>query len=123
MPSKFNCTHQPHALTQHRQDRQTRKDAYFWYQANWYEQPVLHITSRRDVNKRTRRVIVRAFSNEDVMWMRLNGGDWTEVAVDDHIAEWTIDLADGENLVEAVIRPEGREPIADEVRWNYVTRP
>ena len=57
------------------------------------------------------------------MWMRLNGGDWTEVAVDDHIAEWTIDLADGENLVEAVIRPEGREPITDEVRWNYITRP
>ena len=43
--------------------------------------------------------------------------------MDDHIAEWTIDLADGENLVEAVIRPEGREPITDEVRWNYVTRP
>ena len=84
---------------------------------------MLHITSRRDVNKRTRRVIVRAFSNEDVMWLRLNGGEWTEVAVDDHIAEWTIDLADGENLVEAMIRPEGREPITDEVRWNYVTRP
>jgi len=105
------------------EDRQTRKDAYFWYQANWYEEPVLHITSRRDVNKRTRRVTVRAFSNEDVMWLRLNGGDWTEVAVDDHIAEWTIDLADGENLVEAVIRPEGREPVTDEVRWNYITRP
>lgn len=35
------------------------------------------------------------------MRLRLNGGDWTTVPVQDHVALWEIDLAEGENLVEA----------------------
>ena len=100
------------------EDRQTMKDAYFWYQANWSEQPMLHITSRRDVNKRTRHVKVRVYSNGPEVRLRLNGGDWATVAVDDHIAVWEIDLADGENVVEAT-----SGDLTDSVRWNFATRP
>jgi len=28
-------------------DRKVRKDAYYWYQANWAKQPMVYITSRR----------------------------------------------------------------------------
>lgn len=104
------------------EDRQTRKDAYYWYQANWAEEPMLHITSRRDVNKRTQRVKVKVFSNQDQVRLRLNGGDWVVVPVEDHAAVWEIDLARGENLVEATIAA-GDRVLSDSVRWNYRTAP
>lgn len=101
------------------EDRQVRKDAYFWYQANWSDVPMLHITSRRDVNKRIQRVKVKVLSNLPEIQLRLNGGDWTTVPVEDHAAVWEIDLARGENVVEAT---DGGT-LADSVRWNYQTRP
>jgi len=104
------------------EDRQTRKDAYYWYQANWAEEPMLHITSRRDVNKRIQRVKVKVFSNQAEVRLRRNGGDWTNVPVEDHAAVWEIDLATGENLIEATTDAGGRV-LSDSVRWDYRTTP
>ncbi|MNR54725.1 hypothetical protein D3C85_1749590 [compost metagenome] len=83
---------------------------------------MLHITSRRDVNKRTQRVKVKVFSNQDQVLLRLNGGDWTAVPVEDHAAVWEIDLASGENLIEAMTDISGRV-LSDSVRWTYRTTP
>jgi beta-galactosidase len=54
--------------------------------------------------------------------LRLNGGDWASVPVEDHIALWEIDLATGENLVEAETQAGGKT-LSDSVRWNYRTNP
>ena len=105
------------------EDRQTLKDAYFWYQANWTETPMLHITSRRDVNKRTQRVNVRVYSNQAEVRLRLNGGAWTTVPVEDHIAVWTIDLAVGANVVEAEAAGADGATLTDRVDWNFQTSP
>lgn len=104
------------------EDRQTFKDAYYWYQANWSDVPMLHITSRRDVNKRIARVKVKVFSNQPQVRLRLNGGDWATVPVVDHAAVWDIDLASGENVVDALTEVDGRE-LTDSVRWTYRTNP
>jgi beta-galactosidase len=66
--------------------------------------------------------MVKVFSNLDQVRLRLNGGDWTAVPVEDHAAVWEIDLAPGENLVEATTEAGGRE-LSDSVRWNYRTTP
>lgn len=105
------------------EDRKTRKDAYYWYQANWAEKPMLHITSRRDVNKRTSQVKVLVFSNLPEIELRLNGGAWKTVPVADRMASWTIELAKGENRVEARGRAPGGAVLTDDVTWNYATRP
>lgn len=105
------------------EDRKVRKDAYYWYQANWADKPMLHITSRRDIHKRTQRVKINVFSNQPAVALRLNGGAWKSVAVDDHIATWEIDLAKGENLVEAKVQPAKGALLTDAVKWNYGTRP
>ncbi len=105
------------------EDRKIRKDAYYWYQANWSDKPMLHITSRRDVNKRTQRVKVNVFSNRPAVELRLNGGRWTSVAVDDHIASWEVDLDKGENRVEARAATGAGATLTDAVTWNYRTRP
>lgn len=104
------------------EDRKVRKDSYYWYQANWSEVPMLHITSRRDVNKRIARAKVKVFSNQPSVRLRLNGGAWTTVPVQDRAAVWEIDLAKGENLVEASAEVGGKT-LTDSVRWTYVTAP
>lgn len=104
------------------EDRKVRKDAYYWYQANWSDVPMLHITSRRDVTKRTQRVKVQVFSNQPTVELRLNDGAWTRVPVDDHIAAWDIDLARGDNRVEARAQAGGKM-LTDAVSWTWATRP
>lgn len=105
------------------EDRKTKKDAYYWYQANWAEQPMLHITSRRDVDKRTQQVKVMAFSNLPSIELRLNGGAWKTVPVEDRMAKWTIELAKGENRVEARAQTPDGKTLTDQVTWRYATRP
>jgi hypothetical protein len=105
------------------EDRLVRKDAYYWYQANWAEKAMLHITSRRDVNKRTAQVKVMAFSNLPEIELRLNGGAWKTVPVTDRMAVWPIELAKGENRVEARARTPGGAMLNDNVTWKYATRP
>ncbi|WP_423606857.1 glycoside hydrolase family 2 protein [Sphingomonas sp. MS122] len=97
------------------------KDAYFWYQANWSDKPMLHLASRRDVNRRTSQVKVMAFSNQPLVEFRLNGGAWRSVPVADRIATWTIELARGENRVEARARTAGGAMLNDAVSWTYAT--
>ncbi|MEG3181133.1 glycoside hydrolase family 2 protein [Sphingomonas sp. LT1P40] len=105
------------------EDRQTKKDAYYWYQANWAEKPMLHITSRRDVDKRTSQVKVMVFSNLPTIELRLNGGAWKTVPVTDRMATWTIELTKGENRVEARGRAAGGTTLTDNVTWRFATRP
>lgn len=104
------------------EDRQP-KDAYYWYQANWAEEPMLHIASSRDTQKRTRQVKAMAFTNQPSIEVRLNGGEWTKVAAEDRMANWTIELEEGANLVEARTRTPGGEVLTDKVGWNYDLRP
>ena len=65
---------------------------------------------------------VKVFSNQPQVRLRLNGGDWATVPVVDHAAVWDIDLASGENVVDAVTEVDGRE-LTDSVRWTYRTNP
>lgn len=104
------------------EDRKVRKDAYYWYQANWSDVPMLHIASRRDVMKRTQRVKVQVFSNQPAVELRLNDGAWTRVPVDDHIAAWDVDLTKGDNRVEARAQAGGKM-LTDAVGWTWTTRP
>lgn len=99
------------------------KDAYFWYQANWSEKPMLYIASRRDIHKRTRQVKAMAFSNLPEIEVRLNGGAWTPVKVEDRMAKWTIELNDGANLIEARGRDKDGNVLRDKVGWRYDLRP
>ncbi|WP_298394532.1 glycoside hydrolase family 2 TIM barrel-domain containing protein [Sphingobium sp.] len=104
------------------EDRKVRKDAYYWYQANWSDVPMLHIASRRDGMKRTQRVKVQVFSNQPTIELRLNDGAWMRVPVDDHIASWDIDMAKGDNRVEARAQAGGKM-LTDAVSWTWATRP
>ncbi|MEN8153087.1 MAG: glycoside hydrolase family 2 TIM barrel-domain containing protein [Acidobacteriota bacterium] len=44
-------------------DRETRKDAFFWYKANWSEEPVLHLAGRRNNSSDKETYTVKAYCN------------------------------------------------------------
>ncbi len=55
------------------QDRKTKKDVYFFYQANWSDKPMVHIASNRMTPRREARTGVEVFSNCDKVELSVNG--------------------------------------------------
>ena len=80
-------------------DRKTRKDAYYWYRANWTTAPMVHITSRRAAARRAAGVTVKVYANVPAVSLRLNGRDLGTAPVLDHIATWPVTLAPGVNHI------------------------
>jgi len=94
-------------------DRKVRKDAYYWYQANWSKQPMVYITSRRAVKRTVADVEVKVYSNQSPVRLRVNGADLGERAVDGHIARWPVRLAPGANRIEVQAGA-----VTDSVEWQ-----
>ena len=101
-------------------DRVTRKDAFYWYQANWSSRPVLHITSARDTVRTTATTDVKVYAGTAPVSLSVNGVPLgTRVPVD-HIAVWSgVALQPGPNVVRATSVQDGRV-LTDSVTW---TRP
>ena len=99
-------------------DRATRKDAFFWYKANWTAEPMVDITSRRFTPRTAARTDVKVYSNCDEVELTLNGRVVGAKRVDDHVAVWLgVELALGDNRIEA----RGRRPgatAADGCVWT-----
>jgi beta-galactosidase len=105
-------------------DRQTKKDAYYFYQANWTSEPMVHITSSRDVERTTTNISAKIYSNCSKVTLRVNGKSCGEVEGDSlHIFHWQgIQLQPGENLIEAeAVTPSG--VVRDVCRWVYQPKP
>lgn len=83
-------------------DRKTRKDAFYWYQANWSDEKVVHITARRDTPRFTPTTDVKVYTNSSKVRLTVNGvrlGARTPV---DHVATWSeVELRPGANTVVA----------------------
>ncbi len=44
-------------------DRKTKKDAFFFYKANWNEEPMIYLTSKRYENRPAGKVEIKAYTN------------------------------------------------------------
>lgn len=100
-------------------DRRTRKDAFYWYKANWSDDPVLHIASRRFTERTEAQTEVKVFSNVREVELFVNGESQGMVASDDRVFRWRIDLAGGRNVLVAVVDgAAGR--LRDECVWTLV---
>lgn len=80
-------------------DRQVKKDAYFWYQANWSRVPMVHIVDRRLERRTDAEVEIKAYSNLAELELSLNGRTIGRHPVEDHVARWNLALATGRNRV------------------------
>ncbi len=60
-------------------DRNTKKDAYYWYKANWSEDPVLYLTGRRNDIIETDTCIIKAYSNKGTPVLYIDGTEYGEM--------------------------------------------
>ncbi|MDR0427853.1 MAG: beta-galactosidase [Dysgonamonadaceae bacterium] len=102
-------------------DRQTKKDPFYWYKANWSKEPVLYITQRRVVNRGNRITPVTVYSNVGIPKLTVNGTpiDSCEKGYTDvHYIFNNIELKENENILQVKVEKEG-EIFEDQVVWNY----
>jgi beta-galactosidase len=99
-------------------DRKVKKDAFYFYKAQWSKEPVLHITGRRYVDRAYPVTDVRAYSNADKASLTVNGIDKGEVSCVERICAWPeVALSPGKNQVQARATVGGT-PLIDTVSWN-----
>lgn len=99
-------------------DRRVRKDAFYYYQAQWSDAPVLHVTGRRYVERAYPVVDVRVYSNAPRVALSLNGAPLAEADCNDRICSFPkVRLAPGRNRVEARAQADGTT-LTDVVEWN-----
>jgi beta-galactosidase len=99
-------------------DRKVKKDAFYFYQANWTDTPVLHINSRRFDPRPPGHVPVKVYSNCEKIELFVNGRSLGSRSGEDCVFVWTnVVLDEGEADVRAVGEKNGK-PYADRVTWK-----
>lgn len=100
-------------------DRKVRKDAFYFYQANWSAQPVVHITDSRFSPRPVQPVEIKLYSNCDTVELFLDGRSLGRKAPDENrVIRWPdVSLHEGANVVLARGR-KGPEEVADTVLWS-----
>jgi len=100
-------------------DRKIRKDAWYFYKANWSAAPTVHITGRRYADRAYAVTDVRVYTNAAAPTLSLNGQP-VAAAPDcaNRICVWrNVRLFPGRNVLIAAGRFAGRT-VADQVEWQ-----
>ena len=102
-------------------DRQTRKDSFYWYKANWTTNGFVYISSRRFTPRATTLVEVKAYSNCDSVQLLINGASQGSLTSTNHIYKWTgRTLGSGTNTLVA-LGTQGSQTYTDAVIWVVAT--
>jgi beta-galactosidase len=102
-------------------DRRTKKDAFYWYKANWSSEPVLYLTSRRFAERPAGQTEIKVYSNAPQVELFLNGVSCGVVASDMRIFRWNVELVEGANNIVAKAQC-GSTTMADECTLVAVTK-
>jgi|HubBroStandDraft_1064217.scaffolds.fasta_scaffold00031_21 beta-galactosidase len=99
-------------------DRQSRKDAFYFYRANWNSTPTLHLVGRRYVDRAYAVVDVKAYSNAPEVSLAVNGTPLGTVPCANGICSWpAVHLSPGGNELVVTARIAGRT-LTDSMRWT-----
>jgi beta-galactosidase len=99
-------------------DRTTRKDAYYFYRANWSTDPTLHLVGRRYVDRAYAVTDVKAYSNAAQARLFLNGKEIGVSPCPGGICMWrSVLLRQGTNELIAKAQIEG-VGITDSLNWS-----
>jgi beta-galactosidase len=100
-------------------DRQTKKDAFYFYQANWSDEPMVYITSRRFTERTNAATDVKIYYNAKEVELLLNGvsqgkpSDGTNC-----VFIWkNVTLKPGENQIAAKAERDGKK-LSDSCVWT-----
>ncbi len=100
-------------------DRKTKKDAYYFYRANWNPEPMVYIAGKRADRRSRETTDVTVFSNSGPVTLYVNGKK-AGTAQPDNTMVCTfsgVKLAAGENIIEAVAGDK-KHPLTDRCVWT-----
>jgi beta-galactosidase len=104
-------------------DRQIRKDAFYFYRANWSSQPTLHLVGRRYVDRAYAVLDVKAYSNAERANLSVNGSDQGAAPCSGGVCMWrSVHLQSGSNELRATA-DIGGTPVSDSLRWTLAAAP
>ncbi len=99
-------------------NRKIKKDAYFFYQANWSDKPMIHIASSRLTPRREPVTQIEVFSNCDNVELSVNGKQLSSVSPDHvRVFRWpNVTLQPGTNNILAKAR-SAQGGLTDSCQW------
>ncbi len=100
-------------------DRKTKKDAFYFYKANWSDEPVLYITERRFTERTNAVTDVKIYSNARTVELWLNGkSEGYHRNSTNGVFVWkNVKLNPGENRVTAKAERDGKK-LSDVCTWT-----
>ncbi len=104
-------------------DRAVRKDAFYFYRANWNTAPTLHLVGRRYTDRPYGVLDVEAYSNTPAASLVLNGKLVGTTSCTGSICLWkAVHLDAGNNVLKATAIGGGA-PLSDTLQWHYGGNP
>ncbi|MBS0416247.1 MAG: hypothetical protein JSR66_00935 [Proteobacteria bacterium] len=104
-------------------NRAIRKDAFYYYRANWSSRPTLHLVGRRYVDRPYGVLDVKAYSNATQVQLSVNGTDVGAASCADGVCLWhAVHLQSGANELRAVA-DIGGAAASDSVQWTFAGKP
>jgi beta-galactosidase len=97
-------------------DRQVRKDAFYWYKANWTTNPMVYIAGHTFTNRLTNAIIAKVYANCDSVELFVNGASQGSTTSTNCIFTWPVTLLSGTNTVQA-IGSKGSTNVTDSLIW------
>jgi beta-galactosidase len=100
-------------------DRRIRKDAFYFYRANWSQEPVLYLASRRFAERTNAVTDVKIYSNAKQVELLLNekSQGWRSDGTNGVFLWKDVSLKPGENRVEARAERNGQK-LNDRCVWT-----
>lgn len=100
------------------QDRKIKKDAYYFYKANWNPEPMVYITSRRFTPRKLATTEVKVYSNCAEVELEVNGRSLGKQKPNEiKIVRWAdVNLKPGNNTIKAIGESNGKI-ITDACEW------
>jgi len=102
-------------------DRETKKDPFYWYKANWSKEPVLYLTQRRADQRENEYTSVTVYSNIGTPRLYVNNTEVTDFSMGTtsiHYIFNVVKLNEGENTIEVKASDNGQE-LSDKMVWYY----
>jgi beta-galactosidase len=102
-------------------DRQTRKDAFYFYKAVWSQEPSLWIASKRFTVRGLEKIPVKVYTNAPTASLTLNGTSLGEKTASNGTILWeNVPLKEGENkVIVTATMPNSNKPLTDSATWTY----
>ena len=100
-------------------DRKIKKDAFYFYKANWSDEPMVYLTSRRFTERTNAVTDVKAYSNASQVELFVNGASKGFCQNDGNaVFVWkNVTLSPGENHIEAKAE-RGGKALSDACVWT-----